>query len=130
MPKTHWLDRRISAHGPYLCLCLSDAEYKAALKNLDVGAVDDWIKTPHANATTHHIASPKGLSCIVCMSGWENRDPVEIAGLLVHEAVHVWQEWCNHYGERTPGLEQEAYGIQSISQELMEEFSRRIKQSA
>ena len=124
--KVNWLDRRISAPGPYLCLCLSEDEYKAALKDMGVDAVDNWIKTPHANATAHHIASRKGLACIVCMSDWENRNPVEIAGLLVHEAVHAWQEWCDYYGEVTPGREQEAYGVQSVAQELMAEFARRL----
>ena len=125
--KVNWLDRRISAPGPYLCLCLSEDEYKAALKDMGVGAVDNWIKTPHANATAHHIASPKGLACVVCMSGWEGRNPIEIAGRLVHEAVHAWQEWCDYYGEVTPGREQEAYGVQSVAQELMAEFARRME---
>lgn len=127
MSKVRWLDRRVSAPGPYLCLCLSEAEYKTALKNMGVDAVDSWIKTPHANATAHPIASPKGLACIVCMSGWENRNPIEVAGLLVHEAVHAWQEWCDYYGEVTPGREQEAYAIQGIAQELMAEFARRME---
>lgn len=125
--RINWLDRRISAPGPFLCLCLSEDEYKAALKGLGVGAVDNWIMNAHANATVHHITSPKGLACVVCMSGWENRNPIEIAGLLVHEAVHAWQEWCDHYGEITPGREQEAYGIQSVAQELMAEFARRME---
>lgn len=125
--KTKWLDRRISAPGPFLCLCLSEDEYKAALKDMGVSAVDNWIKTPHANATAHHIASPEGLACIVCLAGWENRNPIEVAGLLVHEAVHAWQEWCDYYGEITPGCEQEAYGIQSVAQELMAEFAKRME---
>lgn len=106
---------------------MSEDEYKAALKDMGVGAVDNWIKTPHASATAHHIASPKGLACIVCVSGWKNRNPIEIAGLLVHEAVHAWQEWCDYYGEITPGREQEAYGIQSVAQELMAEFAKRME---
>ena len=125
--KIKLLDRRISAPGPFLCLCLSEDEYKAALKDMGVGAVDNWIKTPQANATSHHIASPKGLACVVCLAGWENRNPIEIAGLLVHEAVHAWQEWCDYYGELTPGREQEAYGVQSVAQELMAEFARRME---
>jgi len=45
----------------------------------------------------------------------------------VHEAVHAWQEWCDYYGELTPGREQEAYGIQSVAQELMAEFAKRME---
>lgn len=121
-----WLDRRISAPGPYLCLCLSEKEYEAALKHCKQKAVDDWIKTPQAQATTHVLTSSHGLVVIVCLSKWEERSGVEIAGLLVHEAVHAWQEWCDYYGERHPASEQEAYAIQGISQELMAEFARRV----
>lgn len=97
MSKTKWLDRRISAPGPYLCLCLSEGEYKKALRE------------------------------VICLGEHSTRTPIEIAGLLVHEAVHAWQEWCEYYGENPTAREQEAYAIQSISQELMSEFARRIQ---
>lgn len=127
--KTNWLDRRINAPGPHLCLCLSKKEYKAALKELGIDELNDWIKTPQANATAHHFASTKGLTCVVCLDKWVGRNPIEIAGLLVHESVHAWQEWCNYYGESAPGNEQEAYAIQAVAQELMAEFSRRLNES-
>jgi predicted Zn-dependent protease len=63
--------------------------------------------------------------CIVCLSGWQFRDPVEVAGLIVHESVHVWQHYAARIGEHAPSAEQEAYAIQSIAQELMAEFARR-----
>jgi hypothetical protein len=62
------------------------------------------------------------------MRDFEGRNPIEVAGLLVHEAVHVWQEYCHGIGEATPASEQEAYGIQAISQELMAEFDRQMKE--
>ena len=61
----------------------------------------------------------------MCLRDWKGRNPIEVAGLLVHEAVHVWQGYCIDIGEREPGKEQEAYGIQAIAQELMAEFARR-----
>lgn len=126
-PKIEWLDRRISAPGPYLTLCLSEAEYRAAMAHLRVDVVSDWIRTPQADATAHHVHSTKGLACVVCLRVKEDRGPIEVAGLLIHEAVHAWQEWCAYYGETTPGSEQEAYAVQAISQELLAEFARRLQ---
>ncbi len=123
----NWLDRRIAAPGPYLCLCLSENEYKKAMKELRVESPPPWIKNEQADATAHHLlTSNKGLACVVCLGSWEGRNPVEIAGLLVHEAVHAWQEYCDYYGESSPGREQEAYAIQSVAQELMAEFANRL----
>jgi hypothetical protein len=117
---------RIAAPGPHLTLCLNVAEYKQALKHLKVAPVDEWIKNSHANATVYTIASPAGLACIVCLNGYENHNPIEVAGLLVHESVHIWQEYCDYYGETQPGSEQEAYAVQALAQELMAEFARRL----
>ena len=128
--RTRWLDRRIAAPGPYLALCLSEAEFRAAMKHLaPSGEVPRWIKTPTANATTHYLTNRDNKSCcLICLGdGWQGRNPVEVAGLLVHEAVHVWQGYCEHIGEHTPGTEQEAYGIQAIAQELFAEFARRTQ---
>ncbi len=48
--------------------------------------------------------------------------PVEIAGILVHEATHVWQEVRAAMGEREPSIEFEAYSVQAIFQELYSAF--------
>lgn len=121
-----WLDRRIGAPGPYLCLCLSEAAFDAAMRHLKITRIPPWISSPYADATSHHINSEHGVGTVVCLSGHDGRDPVEVAGLLVHEAVHVWQEWCDHYGETHPGREQEAYAVQAIAQELMADYARQI----
>jgi hypothetical protein len=96
------------------------------MRRLKVRHCGPWISTPQASATAHHFSNDGSLLCVVCLRDHEGRDPVEIAGLLVHEAVHAWQEWCDFYGEKTPGREQEAYAVQAIAQELMAEFARRM----
>jgi hypothetical protein len=121
--KTKWLDRRIAAPGPYLTLCLSEAEFRAAALSLNAPDVPRWCTS---GAMTTYFENDDGKTCcLVSIKGWEGRDPVEVAGLLVHEAVHVWQVYCRDIGERTPGDEQEAYGVQAIAQELLAEFARR-----
>ena len=124
--KANWLDRRIAADGPYLALCLSQDEFDAALQHLELRDRREFV-TPGADGTTHHFENPQKQDvCIVCIRVHEGRAGVEVAGLLVHEAVHVWQRYASSIGERTPGDEQEAYAIQSIAQELMAEFARRV----
>lgn len=122
-----WLDRRIAAPGPYLTLCLTEVDFKAALRHCKVQEHVPFVAGDHADATAHLLLNPKGQRvCIVTLKGWEGRDPVEVAGLLVHEAVHVWQEYCLSIGEHHPAREQEAYAVQTISQELMASFARQI----
>ena len=122
--KTKWLDRRIAHPGPYLTLCTTEAQYHQALKDCGVKAVDDWIKSAHADATVHYMNNTKGDAvAVVCIRVDASRTAIEIAGLLVHESVHVWQDYCDRIGERTPGREQEAYGIQAISQEILQAYS-------
>lgn len=121
-----WLDRRVAAPGPYLTLCLTEAEFHDALRRLKLHERPTFVR-PSADATTHYLTKDnREQACIVCLRGWEKRDSIEIAGLLVHEAVHVWQVYCERIGEEQPGVEQEAYAIQAIAQELMAEFRRRL----
>ncbi len=122
-----WLDRRIAAPGPHLALCLSADEFRAACRRLKING-GDWLKNAHSHATAHVFDGPGSrLAIIVCLSDTTGRNPIEVAGLLVHEAVHAWQFYADHIGERNPGIEQEAYAIQSIAQELMAEFARRME---
>lgn len=124
--KPKWLDRRIAKPGPFLTLCLSAEEFEAAMAQMNVRSAPDWVN-PGSHATAHRLVHESGdIAVVVCLSSWHDRDPVEVAGMLVHESVHVWQWYANEMGERNPGTEQEAYAIQAIAQELMAEFARRM----
>ena len=126
MSRVRWLDRRIAAPGPYLSLVLDEHAYLAAMAHCRIARPDTWVQAP-SHARTYVLEHPEhGLVTIVGMRDWEGRDPIEVAGLLVHEAVHCWQEYADRIGERHPGTEQEAYAIQGIAQELMAEFARQI----
>ena len=50
-----------------------------------------------------------------------------VATLIVHEAVHIWQEYRADFTGGMPGVEQEAYAIQIISDTLLREFLRQKK---
>ena len=127
MSKTNnlWLDRTVAAVGPYLTLVLSEDEYFKALKDCKIKiTASEWC--PFLGRT-HILENNKGEEvCIVALKPSTTLDPIEIACILVHEAVHVWQVHCKSIGETSPGEEQEAYAIQNISARLMREYVRRI----
>ena len=66
---------------------------------------------------------------VVTINGDEDKDPIQVAALLVHEAVHIKQAVLREYGEDNVGDETEAYLIQRIAQDLMNMYvdSRRKK---
>ncbi len=120
-----WLSRRL-VEGPYLILVLSEKDYHKVMQKFGVPTHSRaaWIASETSDATTHILRHPKhGLGCVVAMRVRDGLDGIQIAALLVHEAVHVFQEWCDHYGERKPSSEFEAYSIQAISQELMNSYA-------
>lgn len=122
--KPRWLPRYVSAPGPFLCLCLSRDEWVGVMRHLKVvGLPERWCLP--GGGSTQVMEGPGGLVAVVCVDLKDGVCGVEIAALLVHEAVHVWQAYCEHIGEKNPGSEQEAYGIQIISQHLMAEYARR-----
>lgn len=59
-----------------------------------------------------------GRQCIVQLGDTQGKDLIVIYGLLLHEAVHIWQRTKQLMGEREPSVEFEAYSIQRIAQDL------------
>jgi len=45
-------------------------------------------------------------------------------GLLLHEAVHIWQELKEKMGEDKPSVEFEAYSIQALAQDLFDLYEQ------
>lgn len=118
-----WLDRTAMPSLPYFTLVKTERQWRSALKHIKV---TDKIGMLNAGAqgTTHVFShSNGGTVCIVAIGNWEKRTLHEIYGLLVHEAVHIWQEYRdNTLNEQHPSKELEAYVIQGIAQELMFAF--------
>ena len=124
-----WLSR-VLISGPYLALVLSEKEFDKALRDMGIKKGDgpDWIKTPQADATTHWMEHKDGNSaCIVALRQKEGVSGIQIAAMLMHEAVHVFQRYCAHIGEHEPSAEFEAYSIQAIAQNLMYAYAERMK---
>ncbi len=117
-----WLDRTL-IRGDFLCLCTTEAEFLKELKRTKSPAPwPKWIEDD-AFATTHYIMTGKGnRATIVCMTD-KKMDGIPAASLLVHEAVHVVQEYFRHIGEDQPSIEMQAYAIQEVAAQLMFAYS-------
>jgi hypothetical protein len=116
-----WLNRTPARPLPFFCLCTAEAEYRKAMRHLKLKNPPLWI-SKGANATTHHLTNTEGKTCCVVCIEVTDESKGQVYGLLVHEAVHIWQEYCDDIGEKNPSSEFEAYTIQAISQALMFSF--------
>jgi hypothetical protein len=127
-PTVDWLDRSLVV-GPYLTLVVSDAEFQSACDHLGIPMADRprWIVNDHSDATVHLMTNKDAKDChVVAVRLREGINGIQVAAMLVHEAVHIFQNFCESIGERTPSAEFEAYSIQAISQRLMEAYADRI----
>ena len=123
---TNWLPRDLMI-APYMALVLSQDEFDAALLELGSAERLTWLSSPYSNATVSYLEDAKKELCvIVALQVLPETEPIQIAGILTHEAVHVFQQYCSRIGEENPSSEFEAYSIQSIAQRLMQAYSERI----
>ena len=118
-----WLDRSLLTSPYCYALCLSEKAFRVELKRLGVPKRrwPEFLQTSHAGGTAHFIekTSSSDFCTIVTMHPSKDRELEQVYGMLVHEAVHIWQAVKENIGESRPGSESEAYAIQSIAQSLM-----------
>ena len=119
--KVRYLDRWL-IQGPYIGVCLDAAGFYAELKRLEVPK-HEWpkIALKHSvDATTHILDHRAGRVFLVCVRLDRKKSLIAMHALLVHEAVHIFRNWCASIGEDRPSEEFECYAIQGIAQRLME----------
>jgi hypothetical protein len=118
-----WLDRTLIA-APYFCLCVNKKQYKKAMKHLGIPKQDRPEFAFDKDAVVYTFDKPDGsIVCVVCMEIMDK--PInQIHGLLVHEAVHIWQKTRDYLNENYPSSEFEAYSIQAISQSLFNAYDK------
>ena len=126
--RAEWLSRSLMTMPMYLTLCTTQKQFSRELRHLKLArnAWPDFLATTHAHATTHFFVNEGKESAIVCIHPAPERDQLEVVGLIVHEAVHVWQAVADNIGEKHPSSEFEAYGVQGIAQSLLGEYRRQI----
>lgn len=117
-----WADRALVISPYYFGLCLTEKDFHRELRRLKVPRKEwpPFLGSTHANATAHFLEHSSGKRvAIVALGSTKGKTIEQVHALLVHEAVHIWQECRADLGERAPSSEFEAYSIQSIAQGLM-----------
>lgn len=125
MKKVKWCDRTMFYFPYYYCCVTTPALFEQELRKLEIPERDwpTYLHNPEANATVWELKTPKGDKVfIITISGWEGKEGIEMAGLLVHEATHIKQEVLKAMGEKNCSDEFEAYMMQNIAQNLMQCF--------
>ena len=107
-----------------VALCVSPKAWDEEMRRLKIVG-EPWPESD-GRTTTFQNSVSKGRVIIVSLNRFESRTPIEVAGLLIHESVHVWQEIREAMKERTPGAEHEAYTVAFIAQRFLEVFNRMV----
>ena len=121
-----WIDRSLVKSPYYIGLCRDEESFRKQLLRLKISPNHWplWVK-PMKDGAMHVFENKeqRKLCLIVCINSKSGDDPNAIVGLLIHEAVHVWQYIKQEIGDDEPSKEFEAYSIQSIAQELIVAYS-------
>ena len=129
--RADWQSRSLLDVPFCYCLVITEKAFKRELRRLKVPPKSwpNYTNSSHANATVHFFEKTGGADefCIVTLRDWKRHTKTAILGVLVHEAVHIWQETRDRMGEHRPSVEFEAYAIQRISQNLMHSFKEQTK---
>lgn len=126
--KSNWLNRVLVQSTHHLALCLTEEQFHQKLKELKLAKKDypPFLGTWHSHATVHFFKNEaeKSAAAVVCLGDMKGYDYAEVASLIAHEAVHIWQAIRETLGEKEPSSEFEAYSIQNIVQTLLYEYER------
>ena len=109
-------------------LCLSEKDYvkiasAAQKENLVLSVKPSWGETIGRTNFLHDVV-------IVSLQNISHVPFYAICGILAHEAYHVWCYYLERIGEEKPSEEFAAYGIQAITQFLVEDYMRQTKTKA
>lgn len=125
--RVRWLERTMFA-GPQIALVTSQDQLTQGL--LEGGAEPlEWnFNTPGCAAITYTHTNGRLVCLIACNSSVleATEDSILVASTLVHEAVHVYQEYRPFIKDimEFTSDEFEAYAIQNITYILLEEYAR------
>lgn len=120
-----WIERAIIESPFCVGLCQTEKQFKNELKRLGVAESENvqWVTEGKDATVTEFSGTKKHEKCfLVGVKQDKSAKPIEIVGLLVHEAVHVWQRIRQDMNEDEPSTEFEAYAIQNLSIRLIDAY--------
>ena len=121
-----WLNRSVVVPNVYYALCVDKKTFYKELKNRKIEHKQKFISFGKG-ATVHIFEDNKDNTiCIVCINPTKSPGIKEYA-LLVHEAMHIWEEVMKDLSEKFPSSEFAAYTIQTISHSLMKSYKKQCK---
>lgn len=124
-----WLNRALYTSPIHYCLLTTEAQYRRLMKRMGVRSPNDWLGT--GVASTHHLHDEHGDRCaVVCYPVKLKTLPHEVAGVLAHEAMHIWRAVHEHIGEDHPSSEFEAYAMQHIVGNLHWAYNKAARAAA
>lgn len=127
LDEKRWQDKSLWDVPFCYALCTTEEMFHEELERMQVKDKCPFTANSHSDATVHwYETEDRAISALVCVRPLKNLDPIQVACIIVHEAVHLWQEARDRYSEKMPGKESEAYAIQRLSQNLMFEYRRQV----
>lgn len=124
-----WLNRTLYTTPVHFCLLTTEAQFLRMMKRMKVQSPNYWLGT--GVASTHHLRDQHGDLCaVVCYPVKLKTPPHQVAGVLAHEAMHIWRTMREHIGEEHPSSEFEAYAVQHIVGNLHWAYNKAARAAA
>ena len=127
-----WLDRTLVIAPVHYTIATNVDIFNDILKHLKIAPESDPLKE-YTDARTNFYKSlgndnSPQVTAVVYLPAElaKQRSIYGVYGLIVHEAMHIWQEIKDLLGEDNPSNEFEAYSVQWIVHELMTEYDRQV----
>lgn len=119
-----WCDRTlVKALIPYTLATAPDL-YEEALKHLKLVPehTDEWLSKGSVGQTRTFFKDGAVAAIVVTVVPTKNKQEDFLT--IVHEAVHVWKYQREALCEESPATEEEAYAIEAIVKNLIEEYNK------
>ena len=129
MKALHWFE--VGPMPGYVGIVFTKRAFFNVLKKLEVedAVKEQWVGDGSAGANCLLLRKDNGdIVSLVSLdpADYEGRSSAQVAAILAHEAVHVWQYMRDEMKEHKPGAETEAWVIQYYTQRFIiayEEFT-------